>query len=209
CVADVYGGDSGPSTAAQGQEITISVPMARNTLGGACSGDPSFAIYLTGAGLDTYLLARRTVPLTEIPQHFSFTGTASNPAPPPGTYTVLLLDDVDGSYYVMETEVEITAASGVATEEETLPSEFGLASVWPNPFTSQASIAFSTDGAEPVSLRVYDVLGRERAVLMDARVLPSGAHAVTWNAAGLVSGTYVVRLESGSRTHTRLVTLQR
>lgn len=209
CIADVYSGDAGTTSAAQGEELTFTVPMARNTLNVGCTGDPSFSIYLTGAGLDSYFVARRTMPLTEIPQEFAFTGTPSNPAPPTGTYTVLLMDDFDSAYYVLDTQVVITAGSGVATEDEALPGDFGLSSVWPNPFATQATVSFEVVGGEPVTVRLLDVLGRERAVLLTARALPAGQHTLTLEAGDLPSGTYVVRMEAGVRSATRLVTLQR
>lgn len=209
CVADVYSGDAGPTSAMQGEEITFTVPMARNTLNAGCTGDPSFSVYLTGAGLDSYFLARRTLPLTESPQEFAFTGTPSNPAPPTGSYVVLLMDDADGAYYVLDTEVQITAGSGVSTEEDSLPGDFGLTDVWPNPFSTQATVSFEVVGGEPVTVRVLDVLGRSRGTLLAARALPAGRHTVSLEAADLPSGTYLIRLESGSRSDTRLVTRQR
>ncbi|HLT47758.1 MAG TPA: T9SS type A sorting domain-containing protein, partial [Rubricoccaceae bacterium] len=57
-----------------------------------------------------------------------------------------------------------------------------------------------------VRLAVYDVLGREVAVLVDARQ-EAGAHRATFDASGLAAGTYVYRLVVGSEVQTGRLTL--
>ena len=61
-----------------------------------------------------------------------------------------------------------------------LPTEFALAQNYPNPFNPATNIQFSLPMATPVSLVVYDILGREVAILLDWRVEP-GHQQVTWN----------------------------
>ena len=207
CVADVYSGESGTSTAAQGDELSFAIAMARNSLSTGCTSDPSFAVYITGEGLDTYLVARETVSLTETPAYQAFSGIPVNPIPPAGTYSVLLFDDSVGGYYVLDLQVEITAGSGVNTEGESLPDGYRLVSAWPNPFNPRASVTFQTLGQEAVSIRVYDTLGRERAVLVDAEHRTSGEHTVSFDAAGLPSGTYLIRMQVGGQSDVMPVTL--
>lgn len=209
CVADVYSGETGPTTAAQGEELSFAVNMARNSLSAGCTGDPSFAVYLTGTGFDTYLVGRQSVSLTETPQPYAITGTPSNPAPPTGTYSVLLYDDAGGGYYILDLEVQITAASGVHTEEEGLPVSVRLLSAYPNPFNPRASVTFETTGQQAISIRVYDTLGRERAVLVGGEKLTAGEHTVTFEAADLPSGTYLIRLEAGAHSDVLPITLLR
>ncbi|MCU0453355.1 MAG: hypothetical protein MUE68_06825 [Bacteroidetes bacterium] len=57
-----------------------------------------------------------------------------------------------------------------------------------------------------VSLRIYDLLGREVSVLVDEEKGP-GAHAVSWNAAGFTSGQYFARLVTGGRVHVKPMVL--
>jgi hypothetical protein len=59
-----------------------------------------------------------------------------------------------------------------------------------------------------VRLAVYDLLGREVAVLVDERKAP-GSHEVSFNAAGLASGIYFYRLQSGSQTLSRKMVILR
>lgn len=75
-----------------------------------------------------------------------------------------------------------------------IPRSPGLMTAYPNPFNPETTIRFQVgEGSGHARLTVYDVLGREVAVVVDAPVL-SGEHAVSWNAAGRSSGTYVAHL---------------
>jgi hypothetical protein len=76
------------------------------------------------------------------------------------------------------------------------PSTFHLAQNYPNPFSSITTIPFDLPERTFVSLKVYDITGREVAVLAN-ETLDAGSHSRTFNAEGLPSGTYVARLEAG------------
>lgn len=79
-----------------------------------------------------------------------------------------------------------------------VPSVFELAQNYPNPFNPSTEIAFTLTQPGAVSLRVFDAVGREVAVLIDAP-LASGRHSVTFDATGLPSGVYYCRLaQAGS-----------
>jgi len=89
-----------------------------------------------------------------------------------------------------------------------LPVEFGLQRVYPSPFNSMSTVRFGVDLSERTSLRVYDLLGREVAVLYD-RTPVVGYHQVVWDASRLPSGLYIVRLESAGRARVAKVALIR
>jgi subtilisin-like proprotein convertase family protein len=78
--------------------------------------------------------------------------------------------------------------------------------VAPNPFVGQTRIAYEVEVASDVRLAVYDVLGREVAVLVDANV-QAGSHTATFDARGLAAGTYVYRLVVGNDVQTGRLTL--
>src|SRR5690606_33584402 len=78
--------------------------------------------------------------------------------------------------------------------------------VAPNPFARQTTISYEVAAASDVRLAVYDVLGREVAVLVDARQ-EAGVHRATFDASGLAAGTYVYRLVVGSDVQTGRLTL--
>jgi hypothetical protein len=79
---------------------------------------------------------------------------------------------------------------------------FSLSQNYPNPFSGRTRIAFETPTASPVHLAVYDALGRRVAVLVDA-TLPADRHTAEWNADGLASGVYLIRLQAGDQRATR------
>ncbi len=85
-------------------------------------------------------------------------------------------------------------------------SGFALAQSSPNPTAGAATIRFSLDRAAEVRLRVFDVLGREVARLVD-ETREAGAHSVRFGGEALPAGLYVYRLEAGGRTLTRTLTL--
>ena len=86
--------------------------------------------------------------------------------------------------------------SGLATpnEETTSATGFGLESVYPNPARSAAAVTFELDRAQAVTVAVYDLLGREVAVLARGQQ-PAGHTTVGLDAASLPAGLYLVRLE--------------
>jgi hypothetical protein len=94
-----------------------------------------------------------------------------------------------------------------------VPGGFRLDQNYPNPFNPSTVIRFQvprqTDGAPPndeggrgqassklVTLRIYDVLGREVATLVNERK-EAGVHSVTWDATGVAGGIYFYRLQAG------------
>lgn len=86
--------------------------------------------------------------------------------------------------------------------------EFGLEQNAPNPFRAATRIAFSLAEAGPARLAVYDVLGRQVAVLVDGPT-EAGTHEAELHAGSLASGTYLLRLEAGSEVATRQMTVAR
>jgi hypothetical protein len=86
-----------------------------------------------------------------------------------------------------------------APTEPPPPTTFALRA-FPNPFAASASVELTVaDGAGALRLAVYDVLGREVAVLADG-VLAPGVHPFALDGAELPTGVYFVRLETGRQT---------
>jgi hypothetical protein len=84
--------------------------------------------------------------------------------------------------------------TGVSNEPGVDRGIVTLSPNYPNPFATSTTIEFSLEQAGHVSLRVYDVLGREVATLVN-EMLPADSHTATLNAGGLASGTYIYVLE--------------
>ena len=91
----------------------------------------------------------------------------------------------------------LNLGSSVDEDSPVFPTTSILASPYPNPFNSSTTISYSLPSAQTVSLRVYDLAGREIAKLAEEPAQVAGLHAVTWDASGVGAGVYVVRLESG------------
>lgn len=77
---------------------------------------------------------------------------------------------------------------------------------YPNPFNPSTRINFSVDNASHVTLKVYDLLGREVASLVDGRV-SAGEHFAIFNAANLNSGVYLYTLSANGQTVTNKMML--
>lgn len=84
-------------------------------------------------------------------------------------------------------------------EEPSLPGGYALAQNYPNPFNPHTLIGFEIPAGprQTVSLRVYDLLGREVAVLVDGAREP-GTYTVPFDATGRATGPYFYRLSAGS-----------
>ncbi len=100
------------------------------------------------------------------------------------------------------------AADGTTISEEhrSLPSSFALAQNSPNPFNSQTRITFNLPQPGQVSLRLFDILGRERAVLASG-MMNVGRHDVDLNGNDLPSGVYIYRLEANGQSLSRKMVL--
>jgi flagellar hook assembly protein FlgD len=82
---------------------------------------------------------------------------------------------------------------------------------YPNPFNATTEIRFDVPMRAQVRLTVYDVLGRQVALLAD-RQFDAGSFALTWNGQdatgrGVASGKYFVRLAAGDELQTRPIVL--
>jgi len=80
-------------------------------------------------------------------------------------------------------------------EETLLPQQFVLEQNYPNPFNPETKITFSVGTYSHTSLRVFDLLGREVAVLVND-VKGPGTYSATWDAAAFSSGMYLYSLVS-------------
>jgi hypothetical protein len=97
----------------------------------------------------------------------------------------------------------ITAVQPLVHE---LPMAFTLKQNYPNPFNPATTISFDVPQKSFASLRVFDALGREVAVLTSEE-LPAGAYTRHWNASDMPSGIYFYRLQAGDFTATKKLVL--
>jgi hypothetical protein len=111
------------------------------------------------------------------------------------------------SYLAKKYETPVGGTSGVS-HEAALPTKFDLSQNYPNPFNPTTEIKFQIAKTGYVTLKVYDVLGREVRTLVNEN-LPPGNYEKTFDAGGLSSGIYLYRLQAGSFIETRKLMLLR
>ncbi len=98
--------------------------------------------------------------------------------------------------------------TGVNESIELLPSSFSLDQNYPNPFNPETVIRYQLPEGSLVSLKIYDVLGREVATLVNEFQLP-GQYVKTFNGTSLPSGVYLYRLTSGNLVETKKMILMK
>ncbi len=101
-----------------------------------------------------------------------------------------------------------SVATGITESGATAPAAYLLRQNCPNPFNPTTSIPFEIPQRGQVRLVVFDVLGREVAVLVDG-FREAGSYTVQFNGAGLASGVYLCRLSSGGSVQTRKMVFQK
>ena len=100
-------------------------------------------------------------------------------------------------------------ALGVALDRYSdIPEAFYLAPNYPNPFNATTTIHFGLPHMAEISLSVWDIKGRKVAELITGN-FSAGRHEVTWNAAHVPAGIYVVEMKSGNFVSHRKVMLIR
>ena len=119
----------------------------------------------------------------------------------------LVAVDLNGNREVLRT---IEAVPG---SESSLISDYALYPNYPNPFNAATTITYALPQATPVMLKVYDLTGREVA-LIDQGTEAAGLHSVVWQAADpsgkpLASGVYQIRLDTQSIKATQKLMLLR
>jgi hypothetical protein len=102
-------------------------------------------------------------------------------------------------HYSEQIQVDVNS-----TDAGTAPESFALYRNFPNPFNPSTTIEYvlpartgQEESSVSIRLSVYDMLGREVAVLVNGEQRP-GVYQVHWNATGFASGAYLCRLSAGT-----------
>ncbi|MDP3581552.1 MAG: T9SS type A sorting domain-containing protein, partial [Ignavibacteria bacterium] len=103
--------------------------------------------------------------------------------------------------------------TGIESDKETLPSEYSLSQTYPNPFNPETTISYKVQAASKVSLKVFDLLGREVATLVD-EYKQAGNYSVTFNVetsymASLPSGVYFYQLRADNFIATKKLVMMK
>jgi hypothetical protein len=148
---------------------------------------------------------------------FTFVGLGAQPATTPaGTSGVSAADVLEAvtliwfdSAWVNFGRISYSYEPATAVEYSGgKPDGYRLEEGYPNPFNPSTTISFSIPERSFVRMTIHDVMGREVARLVQGD-LPAGEHTLTWDAAGMPTGAYHVRMQAGGFSETRKLVLMR
>ncbi|MFH0992433.1 MAG: N-acetylmuramoyl-L-alanine amidase [bacterium] len=113
-----------------------------------------------------------------------------------------------GAIYLDQLQLVKSTLVDVEQVTSSIPTQFALLQNYPNPFNPSTTITFAVPSKSKVTLKIFDLLGREAATLVDEEK-EAGTYRVVWNAGNLSSGVYYYRCSSGDRIETKKMMLLR
>lgn len=94
----------------------------------------------------------------------------------------------------------------VRNKRNAVPDAFQLFQNYPNPFNPSTTISFSLPSKSFVTLKIFDLLGREVATIVSDE-MSAGSYSKQWNAGNMSSGVYLYRLRAVNFTETKKLVL--
>jgi hypothetical protein len=195
---------------------------------------PVFKIVPTPSKKDSIILWLHCVSHEPYVKNYQFTYKAEDPDGDKITYSVAggpsATIDSTGLYqfapranYQFKSYIIISAtdSKGAVTKDSTLlyvkvmddvpndpgvPTSYEMTQNFPNPFNPTTTIQYSIPNESKVTLKVYNLIGQEVATLVN-KVQATGNYNVNFDAANLPSGIYIYRLQAGTYTQVRKMTL--
>ena len=117
-----------------------------------------------------------------------------------------LLFEYEGDIEVISNIITGWDAQRLVADINLNPRGFYLSDPFPNPFNPAVNVTFNQNYTSVVKLAVYDIKGRELAVLFDG-LMPSGKSGFTWNAFIYPTGIYFIKAIGGNQTQVKKVQL--
>ncbi len=108
------------------------------------------------------------------------------------------LSSVTGLNYIADAVYKLCQNGfviGINPLSNEVPNKFNLYQIYPNPFNPETKIIFDLPKSGNVTLKIYDVLGREVTTLINEK-LNAGIYSVDWDASNFPSGVYFCKIES-------------
>lgn len=159
-----------------------------------------YIVHLLGPASDTTIAGLDT-------NNFVFIGSKYLQPNTSYTWYVEATDKVDTTISTTQRTFSTPEALGVDFFGQ-LPDEFFLYQNYPNPFNPSTKISYTLKNSGTVRLSVYDLLGREVAVLANG-AQRAGIHEAAFSGAGLASGLYFYRLQTTDEVITKKMTLMK
>jgi hypothetical protein len=110
------------------------------------------------------------------------------------------------SLYLAQLAERLSGQTTVKEESSLIPNTFRLEQNYPNPFNPSTKISFALAHKGNVVLKVYDILGKEVATLVD-RVYDAGSYTTKWNGSSFAGGLYFYTLRTSGFIETRKMIL--
>ena len=101
---------------------------------------------------------------------------------------------------------KLGSGNNAKSNDNFIPVKYNLYQNYPNPFNPTTSIKFDIPKTSNITLKIYDILGREVATLVNEEKT-AGSYTITFNASKLASGIYFYRLTAGSFNQTKKLVL--
>ncbi|MFA5826886.1 MAG: T9SS type A sorting domain-containing protein [Candidatus Paceibacterota bacterium] len=139
---------------------------------------------------------------------------ATNDALDKGSYVIIngaKLSEIEVNGTLNNGKPIILKPSGVTdvTEEVTsVPTKFDLSQNYPNPFNPSTTISYALPASGFVTLKVYDMLGKEVVELVNEEK-PAGSYETKFDASQLASGMYIYKIQSGNFSQTKKMILMK
>lgn len=216
-----------PLTAPPGGQFSFDYTVT-NPTASSVTGDLYYVVRRNGSPVAQAIVQSGTLPAG---QSLSASTTLNVPvSAPAGSYDITFsIGSAFGTAVDSET-ITVTVSSGPAARTGASDWSIAYASPWstaephtasarsfatteavsasPNPFVARTTLRYELEEASRVRLALYDIMGREVAVLADG-FAGAGPHTATFEADGLAPGVYVWRLVAGGRVETGRITLAR
>jgi hypothetical protein len=182
----IYSGDAGM----RWHDIPVSVSLAAST---------DYDLSITWAQCTEWRWWNDTVPAGSLP-YDSY-----------GVLRVVNSEANGGAANMALIHMRMNACNVTATaiDDPVQPPKFALMQPYPNPVSAMATIPFSLDQSGPVTVTVYDVLGRRVATLLDRDARPAGPSELRWNTGEVAAGVYFVKLEANQKSVSRKIAVVR
>ncbi len=195
--------------------LDLTAPSSRVTeIARTTAADTLFTVHWDGddegSGIRSYDVYRAVNDGPFLLWHTNTSGVEARFAgQPDSTYAFFSIAyDAVGNAEPMKTEADVVTVVSARQTLADLPSTYRLDQNYPNPFNPRTTIRYAVPQPGHVSIRVYDMLGREVARIVDTDHQP-GWYDTSVNASNLASGVYFYRMSAGTFTETRRMVVVR
>lgn len=162
---------------------------------------------ITGFGTNWWFVRQASVIYRTTDNGASFTTDYTAPA---GSYTHLQKAMTGNRMWAVRSNGGISSSLstvGIEPVSGNIPQVYALSQNYPNPFNPTTKFSFSLPNSSAVTIKIYDIAGREVEILANNTFMAAGNYEVNFNAARLSSGIYFYTINAGEFTQTKKMVL--